>query len=62
MNGTTISWATSAEQNYEIQSREMLNIGSWSYYTNMVGTPPETTFEMPVDESDTRFFRVNIQN
>lgn len=57
VSGTTMSWA-SGPQNYEIQSRSMLNLGTWGFYATVVGTPPENTFEMPVDEADVQFFRV----
>lgn len=57
-SGGAMIWTTSSTRTYEIQYRENLQFGDWTFYTNLTSTPPETSFDLPLDAADALFFRV----
>lgn len=60
VSGSSMVWKTTSEKTYQIQSRESLTADAWTFYTNITSTPPETSFELPVDEGNAQFFRVVV--
>ncbi len=61
LDGSTLSWDTSSEASYEVQYNDNLTIDNWTTYTNVTGTPPETSVEIPLGQNDIEFYRVIMQ-
>ena len=53
-----LSWASESAALYSVQKAGSLMDADWTTFTNVVGTPPQTTVELPQRDQDTVFYRV----
>ncbi|MDF7799090.1 PKD domain-containing protein [Pontiellaceae bacterium B1224] len=56
--GTSLSWASDSSYQYSVQSTLNLAVGTWSTFTNVVGTPPQTKIVLPQKNQAAEFYRV----
>ncbi|MDF7808370.1 PKD domain-containing protein [Pontiellaceae bacterium B12219] len=60
--GESLSWATdSPAYVYSVQTNANLVYPNWGTWTNVIGTPPSTTVEMPPATEDQQFIRVIVE-
>ena len=59
--GDSLSWASDSTYNYSVQTNLNLVFGDWGTFTNVTGTPPETTVVLPPKNGDKMFYRVIVE-
>ncbi len=60
-DGSAITWASDGAYSYSVQSNLNLTVGEWGTFTNVTGTPPETTVVLPPKTADQMFLRVIVE-
>ncbi|MEI6891835.1 MAG: PKD domain-containing protein [Pontiella sp.] len=57
----SMAWATDGAYSYDVQSNLNLVYGEWVTFTNVLGTPPETSVVLPPKDEDQMFYRVIVE-
>lgn len=54
----SLTWATDGAFLYSVQKASNLAVSNWVTFTNVVGTPPQTTVDLPAQDQDVEFYRI----
>lgn len=60
--GSSLAWNANGEFLYSVQSNLNLSMGNgWGTFTNVVGTPPVTTVNLPPQNKAAEFYRIIVE-